>query len=111
MIEECPDTIECAYSDNATDYKGTPTHSFVALCNAQGMRQKLTRVKRPQTNGKAERVIKTLMEMWHEQIGFGSRQERQIALARFVNFYNTVKPQTGIDNLTPYEKLLDYFEM
>jgi len=30
--------------------------------------QKVTRVARPQTNGKAERVIRTLMQMWHQQI-------------------------------------------
>ena len=29
VIEECPYTIECAYSDNGTEYKGTPDHAFV----------------------------------------------------------------------------------
>jgi len=111
VLEECPYTIECAYSDNGTEYKGTPDHAFVALCEAQGIGQKFTRVKRPQTNGKAERVIKTLMQMWHERICFDSRQDRQIALARFVNFYNTVKPHMGINNMTPYEVLTEYFEL
>ncbi|MCP4370655.1 MAG: IS481 family transposase [Deltaproteobacteria bacterium] len=111
VIEECPYTIECAYSDNGTEYKGTPAHSFVALCKTQGIGQGFTRVKRPQTNGKAERVIKTLIEMWHEKFIFDSRQDRQIALARFVNFYNTVKPHTGINNMTPYELLTEYFKL
>ena len=44
-------------------------------------------------------------------VGLQMRQDRQIALARFVNFYNTVKPHTGINNRTSYEKLLHYFEM
>ncbi len=73
--------------------------------------QKFSRVKRPQTNGKAERAIKTIMEMWHEKIIFDTRPERQIALARFVNVYNTVKPHTGINNMTPYELLTQYFEL
>lgn len=111
VIEECPYTIECAYSDNGTEYKGTHAHSFVALCKAQGIGQKFTKVRRPQTNGKAERVIKTLMEMWHEKHIFESRQDRQMALARFVNFYNTVKPHTGINNMTPYELLTEYFKL
>ncbi len=111
VLEECPYTVECAYSDNGTEYKGTSDHAFVALCTEQGIGQKFTRVKRPQTNGKAERVIKTLMEMWHERNIFASRQERQIGLARFVNFYNTVKPHAGINNLTPYEFLTDYFKL
>ena len=111
MLEECPYTVECAYSDNGTEYKGTSAHAFVALCTEQGIGQKFTRVKRPQTNGKAERVIKTLMEMWHEKNLFDSRADRRMGLARFVNFYNTVKPHKGINNLTPYELLTDYFKL
>ncbi len=86
VLEECPDTVECAYSDNGTEYKGTSAHAFVALCTEQGIGQKFTRIKRPQPNGKAERVIKTLMDMGHEKNLFASRADRQIGLARFVNF-------------------------
>lgn len=110
VLEECPYTLECAYSDNGKEYKGTPDHEFVKLCKSQGMGQKFTRVARPQTNGKAERVIKTLMDMWHTQHVFSSRKDRQISLARFINFYNTVKPHTGINNMTPYEILTEYFK-
>ncbi len=109
VLEECPYTIECAYSDNGTEYKGTPDHAFVARCKANGTGQKFTRVRRPQTNGKAERVLKTLLEMWHAATIFPSRQDRRLGLARFVNFYNTVKPHAGIDNITPYEKLRTFF--
>ncbi len=49
------------------------------------------------------------MEMWHHQETFRDRKTRQISLLRFINFYNTVKPHKGIDDMTPYEKLLDYF--
>lgn len=111
VVEECPYTVECTYSDNGKEYKGTPDHDFVKLCTDQGIGQKFTRVRRPQTNGKAERVIKTLMTMWHEQTIFENREDRRISLARFINFYNTVKPHTGINNMTPYEKLLEYFEL
>ena len=70
VLDECPYTVECAYSDNGTEYKGTDSHAFVALCHKQGIGQKFTHVKRPQTNGKAERVIRTLLEMWHTQHQF-----------------------------------------
>src|SRR5665648_797108 len=43
LIEECPYTVECAYSDNGTEYKGTPDHAFVALCKENG-RDKSLRV-------------------------------------------------------------------
>jgi transposase InsO family protein len=109
VIAESPYTLECAYSDNGTEYKGTPEHAFAALCAAHGITQAFTRTKRPQTNGKAERVIKTLLDMWHAKTAFASRQDRQLSLARFVNFYNTVKPHAGINNMTPYEKLSEFF--
>ncbi len=107
--DECPYTIEIAYSDNGTEYKGTADHAFAQFCAEHGIRQKHTRVKRPQTNGKAERVIRTLLEMWHEKERFASRAQRQRSLVRFLNFYNAVKPHAGIDGLTPHEKLRQYF--
>lgn len=38
-------------------------------------------------NGKAERVIRTLMDMWHRQQTFKDNQDRQLQLGRFINFY------------------------
>jgi transposase InsO family protein len=109
VVDECPYTIEYTYSDNGKEFKGVGDHAFVKACTELGIGQKFTRVNRPQTNGKAERVIHTIMEMWHQQETFKDRKSRQFSLLRFVNFYNTVKPHKGIDDLTPYEKLLDHF--
>jgi len=47
--------------------------------------------------------------MWHEQTVFTSQKDRELSLARFVNFYDTVKPHNGIDNMTPHEKLRNFF--
>jgi len=109
VLDELPYTLEYAYSDNGKEYKGTDSHEFVKLCRESGAGQKFTRCNRPQTNGKAERVIRTLMEMWHMQEQFKDRKQRQISLLRFINFYNTVKPHKGIDGMTPYEKLFEHF--
>ena len=109
VLEECPYTVEYTYSDNGKEYKGTDAHAFVSLCQEQGVGQKFTRCNRPQTNGKAERVIRTLMDMWHTKEQFTDRKQRQISMLRFINFYNTVKPHKGIDGMTPYEKLLEHF--
>ena len=56
------------------------------LCRAKKIEQRFTKVRYPKTNGKAERV------------------NRKVALIRFVNYYNTVKPHKGIDGLTAYGK-------
>jgi transposase InsO family protein len=110
VLEECPYSIEQWYTDNGTEYKGNPKeHELMKLCQENGIKQSFTKVKTPQTNGKAERVIKTLQEMWHNKTQFKSRIHRQQELTRFVNYYNTVKPHKGINNLTPLEKLVQYF--
>lgn len=109
IIIECAYTIEQAYSDNGLEYKGNEDHAFVKLCQKNQIEQRFTKVKRPQTNGKAERVIRTLMEMWHDKTIFKNRNHRKLELIRFVNYYNNVKPHKGIENKTPMEKLIDYF--
>ena len=109
VVDQCPYSIEVAYSDNGKEYKGKDSHAFVETCAVYGIKQKFTKVKHPQTNGKAERVIRTLMEMWHNKTKFKNREHRLKELKRFVNWYNTVKPHAGIGGLTPEEKLLEYF--
>jgi transposase InsO family protein len=110
VLEECPYTIEQYYTDNGKEYRGDPEHhAFMTLCRGQRIEQRFTKVKTPQTNGKAERVIKTIMELWHQQTVFSSTAHRQNELRRFVNFYNGVKPHKGIGGLTPEEKLIQYF--
>lgn len=102
MVNECPQGIEYTCSDNGKEYRGSSRHKFVQACKAFGIGQKFTHINRPQTNGKAERVIWTLMEMWHNQERFASRKQTQTSLVRFINYYDIVNPHKCIDNLTPY---------
>ena len=51
-----PFEIEIMYSDNGKEFK----RAFSQLCAKQGIKQQFTKPYRPQTNGKAERVIKTI---------------------------------------------------
>ncbi|WP_308905804.1 integrase core domain-containing protein, partial [Neisseria subflava] len=92
--------------NNATNFY---KHAFSVARYENGIGQKFTRVARPQTNGKAERVIRTLMEMWHEKQLFDSPEHRRKELCRFVNFYNTVKPHRSLNGDTPFEVLQAYF--
>lgn len=109
VIAQCPYQIDCVYSDNGKEFKGTIDHAFVKACSQHAIGQKFTRINRPQTNGKAERVIRTLMDMWHNQTCFKDNADRRIQLIRFINFYNTVKPHKSLNNATPYEILFAYF--
>lgn len=110
VLEECPYTIEQYYTDNGKEYKGDPKHhAFMKLCAERSIEQRFTRVRNPKTNGKAERVIKTIMELWHDKTRFASSAHRKTELKRFLNFYNGVRPHKGIGGLTPEEKLIEYF--
>jgi transposase InsO family protein len=110
ILRQCPYTIERILTDNGKEYKGKPDeHAFMLVAAAHDIKQSFTRVKRPQTNGKAERVIRTLMEGWHQAERFSSRQNRALALVRFTNYYNCVRPHKGIDKQTPLERLYEYF--
>jgi len=110
VLIECPYTIEQVYSDNGTEYRGDPEHhAFAKLCSQNNIEQRFTKVKCPKTNGKAERVIRTLLDMWHSKTEFKNRNHRKLELIRFINYYNTVKPHKGINNNTPLEKLINYF--
>lgn len=115
ILAQCPYTVKCIYSDNDTEYKDTEykdtlQHAFVQVCLMNKINQKFTRPARPQTNGKAERVIRTLMQMWHEKELFKNREDRKSNLKRFLNFYNTVKAHKGLEGATPYEILDNYFK-
>lgn len=110
VLEECPYTIEQLYTDNGKEYKGDPDHHAVMLlCTEHKIEQRFTKIGNPKTNGKAERVIRTIMEMWHQKTHFNSSAHRKTELKRFVNYYNTVKPYAAIGKRSPLEKLLDYF--
>jgi len=110
VMGEVPYTIEVWYTDNGKEYKGDPgSHVFMVGCSEAKIEQGFTRPKTPRTNGKAERVIRTIMEQWHEKTEFQSSAHRKNELRRFVNYYNWVKPHKGIDGMTPGEKLLEYF--
>jgi len=110
VVDECPYTVELYYTDNGREYRGDPNHhAFMKLCKKHKIEQGFTKVKTPRTNGKAERMIRTLMEMWHNKTQFKSSAHRKTELIRFINYYNGVKPHKGIDGLTPEEKLKQYF--
>lgn len=110
VLEECPYTIECWYTDNGTEFKGNPEkHAFMKLAAENRIKQSFTKVRTPRTNGKAERVIRTIKDMFISKTRFNSSAHRKQELIRFVNYYNTVKPHKSLNNLTPLETLTNYF--
>ena len=109
VIKTAPFNIEESYSDNGSTYKGNKEHAFVKKCEEHGIIQRFTKPRRPQTNGKAERVIRTLMEQWHKKDSFYTREERRQKLQEFVDYYNYQRTHSGIGNTTPLQRIANYF--
>lgn len=110
VINACPYVIDKVYSDNGTEYKGRhDSHLFMLTCSQNGITRGFTKPYTPRTNGKAERVIRILLDEWHRITIFQSREHRKQSLQRYVHYYNFIRRHGGIDYYTPNEKLLEYF--
>jgi transposase len=70
-------TVERVMTDNGGAYRSA-LHALA--CRALGLRHLRTRASRPQTNGKAERFIRTLLGGWAYGAIYGSTAERAAAL-------------------------------
>ncbi len=109
-IHTMPFAIECAFSDNGSEYRGRTDHPFVQGLARHCIEQKHTKPRHPQTNGKAERVIKTIMTECFARSGrgFPSRDHRRRFLYAFVNWYNTTRPHQSLGGIPPLQRLEVY---
>ena len=90
-------------TDNARNY--TVARVFLAVADANGLTLKLTRPYRPQTNGKAERFIQTLLNEWAYARPYRSNAERLHQLPRWLYRYNARRPHGGIGGVAPASRL------
>ena len=77
--------VERLLTDNGSAYIST---IHVLTCRRLGIRHLRTRPRRPQTNGKAERFIRTLLNGWASGAIYGSSSERTNALDGWLWHYN-----------------------
>jgi transposase InsO family protein len=104
-LEMLPFTVECMYSDNGKEFKG----AFKALCKKYHIPQKFTKPYHPQTNGKAERVIKTIKGILRTH-RFTSREERRRILYAIVRHYNHLRPHQSLGGIAPFAFLKKYID-
>ena len=90
--------VERVLTDNGASYR---SHVYRDTLGSHAIRHKRTRPYRPQTNGKAERFIQTLINEWAYARPYRSNARRLRALPRFVDFYNHRRPHTAIGGLVP----------
>jgi transposase InsO family protein len=92
--------IERVLTDNGAGYR---SNAYRDALGHLGARHKRTRPWRPQTNGKAERVIQTLLREWAYGRAYTTNRERADALPVFVDFYNRRRPHTALGGRSPLD--------
>jgi transposase InsO family protein len=95
-------TVERLLTDNGSAYRST-VHAIA--CRALGIRHLRTRPYRPQTNGKAERFIRTLLGGWAYGAIYRDSTERTAALAAWIDFYNRRRPHGALSHKPPIARL------
>jgi transposase InsO family protein len=94
--------VERVLTDNGAAYISI-AHSIA--CRNLGIRHLRTRPRRPQTNGKAERFIRTLLEGWAYARIYGSSGERTAALTAWLDFYNHRRPHGALGRHPPISRI------
>jgi transposase InsO family protein len=93
--------VERVPTDNGTCFK----RRWADACAAHAIVVKKTRAYRPQTNGKAERFIRTLLERWAYAYPYGHESERLAALVPALDFYNRFRPHRALRGLAPLQRV------
>jgi hypothetical protein len=94
-------------TDNGAPYIST-VHAVA--CRTLGIRHLRTRPRRPQTNGKAERFIRTMLAGWAYGAIYRDSTERTAALDGWLWTYNHQRRHQAIGRETPINRLNNLLE-
>jgi transposase InsO family protein/transposase len=95
-------TVERLITDNGAPYRST-VHAIA--CRTLGIRHLRTRPYRPQTNGKAERFIRTMLGGWAYGALYRNSTERTAALDGWIDYYNHRRKHAALGHKPPIARL------
>lgn len=95
-------TVERVLSDNGNGYR---SHAWAAACQQLGIGRRYTRPRRPETNGKAEALVKTLLREWAYRFAYPSSSHRAKALPGYLRWYNRHRPHSSIGGKPPISRV------
>jgi len=93
--------VERVLTDNGTCFK----RRWAEACETHRIGVRKTRPYRPQTNGKAERFIRTLLERWAYAYSYELEEERSAALPAALEAYNRFRPHRALGGQTPHQRV------
>jgi transposase InsO family protein len=95
-------SVDRLLTDNGSPYR---SKAWRRVCRAARLRHRFTRPSHPQTNGKAERWIRTVLNECLYLEVFQNSEHRRDGLARFVRWYNQHRPHRALEGLSPCARL------
>jgi len=94
--------IERVLTDNGGCYR---SRAFAAACSRDGVTHKRTRPYTPRTNGKAERMIQTLLREWAYRRPYTTSTERTAELSPYLHRYNHHRQHSAIAHRPPITRI------
>ena len=94
--------VERVLTDNGPCYL---SHAFQLACIRHGIRALRTKPYRPQTNGKAERFIQTLIREWAYVRPYRNSKLRTRALRPWLSHYNLKRPHGSLGRKPPISRI------
>jgi transposase InsO family protein len=91
-------TVERVLTDNGSAYIAV-VHAVA--CRRLGIKHLRTRARRPQTNGKAERFIRTMLAGWAYGAIYRTSHERTQALDGWLHYYNHHRRHSALGRQAP----------
>jgi transposase InsO family protein len=95
-------TVQAVLTDNGSAYISA-VHAVA--CRVLGIKHRRTRPRRPQTNGKAERFIRTMLDGWAYGAIYRTSSERAAALDGWLWHYNHQRRHSALGHHPPITRV------
>jgi transposase InsO family protein len=89
-------------TDNGSCYRAK---AFASMCSKLGLKHIFTRPYRPQTNGKAERFIQTVLREWAYARAYDTSDQRAKDLPTWLHHYNWHRPHGSLQAKPPISRI------
>jgi transposase InsO family protein len=94
--------VERVLSDNGNGYR---SFAWRDACTELDIERRYTRPRRPQTNGKAEALVKTLLREWAYRFAYPTSAHRARALPSYLRWYNQHRPHSSLGGRPPISRV------
>ena len=89
-------------TDNGSCYR---SKAFARACSALGIKHIYTKPYTPQTNGKAERFVQTMLREWAYATEYETSEQRKADLPDWLHRYNCHRPHASLDKKPPVSRI------